>query len=165
MPAPHPGSDSGHLDVVWWAAKAACVQSSWKPAAGSGAQRAAGAHECDSGRWGLLPTSHPAWSRWWGHRVLSPVPARLSEERPPLLPLCPSTAQRLTRQHLKAPDVRGIGPRAGTEQCVPKKGCSWVLAKKWGPGSQKGISSEFLSSAPNFKPPTGPGPEAGAEAW
>lgn len=58
------------------------------------------------------------------------------------------------------------GPQTGTKQCVPKKGCSWVLAIKWGPGSQKGIrGSEFLSSAPNFKPPRGPGPQGGAEAW
>lgn len=112
-----------------------------------------------------LPSSHPGWSKWWGHRVLSLVPARLSEKRPPLF-LCPTMTQRLTRQHGKAPDVWVTGPQAGTKQCVPKKGCSWVLAIKWGPGSQKGIrGSEFLSSAPNFKPPRGPGPQGGAEAW
>lgn len=78
----------------------------------------------------------------------------------------PLSAQRLMRQHLKAPDVWVTGPWAGTKRCVPKKGCGWVLAIKWGPGSQRGIrGSEFLSSAPNFKPPTGPRPERGAEAW
>lgn len=54
------------------------------------------------------------------------------------------------------------GPRAGVKQCVPKKGCSWVLAIKWGPGSQKGIrGSEFLFSAPDLSLPRAQDQRAG----
>lgn len=117
---------------------------------------------CSRGQLAQLPT----WlEQMVGRPVPSPVPAGPSAERPPLRPLGPTAAQRLTRRPPKAP-VWAIGPQAGTKQCVPKKGCSWVLAIKWGPGSQKGFGgSEFLSSAPNFKPSPGPGPEAGARAW
>lgn len=55
-----------------------------------------------------------------------------------------------------------IGPRAGVKQCVPKKGYSWVLAIKWGPGSQKGIrGSEFLFSAPDLSLPRAQDQRAG----
>ena len=71
--------------------------------------------------------------------------------------LCPKAGEA-------APDVWVTGPRAGAKQCVPKKGCSWVLAIKWGPGSQKGIrGNEFLFSAPDLSLPRAQGQRAGPQ--
>lgn len=161
VPAPHPGSDTGHSDVVCWALKAAGSRPRGRGRRAG--HREAGAPGSPDGL--LRPAPVPAGAMG-GHRVPSPVPGRLSGEQPPLLPLRPTTARGLTRQRRKAPGQSVIGPRAGTQQCVPEKGCSWLLAIKWGPGRQKGFrGGELLSSAPNFKPRAGPGPERGAEAW
>lgn len=167
------------MDVVWWAPKAACVQSSGKLAAGWSGQRRKVATSLllrggDSGpsRW-PPPPPRPACpdpvltGAGGGDTESCPQPQPgCPKSGPALLPLCPTPAQGLTRQPLQALGGRVIGPRAGTKQCVPKKGSSWVLAIKWGPGSQKGFrGSELLSSAPNFKPPAGPGPGGWGRAW
>lgn len=63
-------------------------------------------------------------------------------------PLCPN---RLAGEHPKVPDMWVICPQAGAKQRVSRKGCSWVLAIKWGPGGKRGIrGSEFLNPSSNF---------------
>lgn len=104
------------------------------------------------------------WSRWRGHRVLSPASlARewLGEGEVPASVLrrhhhaCPkwggkkddTSSSPLAKQHSEVPGVWVICSPTGAKQCVPRKGCSWVLATEWGQGGKKGIrGSELLSS-------------------
>lgn len=63
----------------------------------------------------------------------------------------PLHPNRLAREHPKVPDMWVICPQAGAKQRASRKGCSWVLAIKWGPRGKKGIrGSKFLNPNSSF---------------
>lgn len=70
--------------------------------------------------------------------------------RPPLLPL-PQTMASLPKQAgrgtPKVPDMWVTCPQAGAKPRVSRKGCSWVLAIKWGPGARRGLEAASPSTA------------------
>lgn len=159
----------------------------------------------DTSMWGLwalhmassapvasLPSSHPGCSRdgkgsrWWGHGVLSPVPARLAKEwlgvkvptlvlrrlhqaaseRPlwghPHSPPHSPSAQKLARQHPKAPDVSDWpAPKLEQSSVCPRRGAGGFWQRSGDRVVRRGLGSEILFSAPDSSLPTGSGPECG----
>lgn len=58
----------------------------------------------------------------------------------------PLRPNRLAREHPKVPDMGVVCPQAGAKQRASRKGCSWVLAIKWGRVVRRGLEAASSST-------------------